>query len=184
MIIYIHGFGGSGKGVKASEVKNYFKDRAISPSLSYVPDLAISTLEEIIESFLKHEEVHLIGSSLGGYYSAYLGNKYNLKTVLLNPSVFPHETLKNFLGDGKNFYDSSSFGWNEEHIKTLKKYEVKTIKNEGNFFLLAQKGDELLDYKKAEEKFKKCSMILDEGGNHSFVDFDEKLPIIENFFFN
>ena len=37
MIIYIHGFGGSGEGVKAKICREYFTDETIlTPSLSYV----------------------------------------------------------------------------------------------------------------------------------------------------
>ena len=51
MIIYIHGFGSSGEGHKAKQFREYFKDDGfIAPSLSYIPDLAIKTLEELIES--------------------------------------------------------------------------------------------------------------------------------------
>ncbi len=32
-------------------------------------------------------DIILVGSSLGGYYSIYIGEKYNLKTILINPSV-------------------------------------------------------------------------------------------------
>ncbi len=56
VIIYIHGFGGSGVGNKASLFREYFKERGveyIAPSLSYIPDLAISTLEELIENLRK-----------------------------------------------------------------------------------------------------------------------------------
>ena len=70
MIIYIHGFGGSGQGSKAKLLCEYFKsieEDFIAPSLSYVPELAISTLQELIESY--HGEVYLIGSSLGGFYA-------------------------------------------------------------------------------------------------------------------
>ncbi|NPA28408.1 MAG: esterase, partial [Epsilonproteobacteria bacterium] len=64
MIIYIHGFGGSGEGVKASLFREYFKKRNkrfIAPTLSYTPKLAILTLKELIESF--NEDIYLIGSS-------------------------------------------------------------------------------------------------------------------------
>ena len=86
MTIYIHGFGGSGEGVKAKLFREYFKDKKegfIAPSLSYIPELVIKTLEELIESY--NSDVTLIGSSLGGYYAIYLSQKYSLKTVLLNP---------------------------------------------------------------------------------------------------
>ena len=49
MIIYIHGFGSSGHGGKATLFKDQFKEEIILPSLSYVPSLAIHTLEQLIE---------------------------------------------------------------------------------------------------------------------------------------
>jgi predicted esterase YcpF (UPF0227 family) len=54
MIIYIHGFGSSGVSGKAGAFRDYFSSvdkKYIAPSLSYVPSLAISTLEEIIDSY-------------------------------------------------------------------------------------------------------------------------------------
>ena len=44
MVIYVHGFGGSGEGSKAKAFREYFRSKGegfISPSLSYVPELAI-----------------------------------------------------------------------------------------------------------------------------------------------
>ena len=49
MVIYIHGFGGSGEGTKAKEFRQwykYFDEPFVAPTLSYVPELAIQTLEE------------------------------------------------------------------------------------------------------------------------------------------
>ncbi len=105
MLIYIHGFGGSGRGVKATLFKKVFKEEpCIAPLLSYVPDLAVQTLSELIETFLaRGESVSLIGSSLGGYYALYLGECYGLKTVLLNPSLYPYKTLAAYVGEGLNF---------------------------------------------------------------------------------
>ena len=63
MVIYIHGFGGSGEGSKAKAFREYFKaigEDFIAPSLSYVPQLAIQTLEELIESY--HGDIYLVGS--------------------------------------------------------------------------------------------------------------------------
>jgi len=102
----MHDFGGSGEGSKAKAFREYFKSKQegfIAPSLSYVPELAIKTLEELIESY--KEDITLIGSSLGGFYAIYLSQKYSLKAVLLNPSINPYKTLKNLVGDAPNFYD-------------------------------------------------------------------------------
>ena len=80
MIIYIHGFGSSGEASKAKMLRAYCQEnkiRFIAPSLPTIPDLAIKTLSELIESYQDNEPVHLMGSSLGGYYSLYLSDKYN-----------------------------------------------------------------------------------------------------------
>ena len=180
MIIYVHGFGGSGEGSKAKAFREYFKsinEDFIAPSLSYVPSLAIKTLEELIESY---DDVKLIGSSLGGFYTMYLGNKYDLKSVVINPSVFPYVTLNRCVGQAPNFYDESSFEWNEVHVQMLKNYEIQ-IKNQKNFMLLVQKGDELLDYKEAVAKLPNSSLHVEEGGSHSFEKIEYHFEGIKEF---
>ncbi|WP_455757768.1 YqiA/YcfP family alpha/beta fold hydrolase [Sulfurimonas sp.] len=181
MIIYIHGFGGSGEGSKAKAFREYFKttqDSFIAPSLSYVPDLAIKTLEELIESY--NEEVTLIGSSLGGFYTIYLAKKYGLKAVLLNPSIYPYKTLNNYLGDAPNFYDNSSFKWNENHIEMLKSYIQESV-DESKFMLLVQKGDELLNFQEAVDKFVNATVIAQEGGSHGFDGIEKHFDMIREF---
>ncbi len=177
MIIYVHGFGGSGQGVKARAFREYFKrvnQPFISPSLSYVPELAISTLEELIESY---ENVTLIGSSLGGYYSIYLSQKYDIKAILLNPSIHPMITLNDYKGDAPNFYDDSSFMWNSNHVDTLKNLKVQEPKEE-LLTLLVQKGDELLDYKEAVKYLPNANSIIEDGGNHSFAGIEKQFEYI------
>ena len=181
MIIYIHGYGGSGEGVKAQLFREYCTSRNIpfiAPSLSYVPDLAIKTLEELIESYGRN--VQLIGSSMGGYFSIYLANKYKLKAVLLNPSIFPYITLKQTLGLAPNFYDESKFEWNENHLDMLRKYDIKDSM-QFNFMLMVQKGDTVLDFQEAVDKFCKATLVVEEGGSHSFDDIQTHFPKIEKF---
>ncbi len=181
MIIYIHGFGGSGEGSKAKGFRKYFKttgDSFIAPSLSYVPELAINTLEELIESY--NGEVSLIGSSLGGFYTIYLSQKYNLKAALLNPSIFPYKTLENYLGDAPTFYDESSFRWKKNHISMLEKYITIDLM-QINFMLLVQKGDELLDAQESLDKFNEATVIAQEGGNHGFDGIENHFDKIRAF---
>lgn len=67
----------------------------------------------------KTYEPVLVGSSLGGYYSLYIGNKYDLKTVLINPSIQPYLTAKKYVGINKSFYDQSLYEWSTHHTETL-----------------------------------------------------------------
>jgi len=167
MIIYIHGFGSHGLGMKADAFREYFQSRGksfIAPSLSYIPELAIQTLEELINSY---NDVQLIGSSLGGFYALHLAQKYNLKAILINPSIYPQITLKRVLGETTHFYDLSHFEWTIQHLLMLQKYET-TITDERNFLLLLQKDDDLLDYREAMSKLPQAQQIVEEGGSHGF----------------
>lgn len=181
MILYIHGFGSSGYGGKATLFREYFEDEVITPSLSYVPSLAIDTLEQIIELLLaKDETVGLVGSSLGGYYAIYLANKYDLKAVLINPAIHPYKTLDK-IGMAMNYYDGTSFEVTAEHIQTLKGFEVKQIKNQENFLTLLQTEDEVLDYNEAVEKLPNSELVIEEGGNHSFENIESYFRKISTF---
>lgn len=182
MILYIHGFGSSAQGTKSVVLKEIFENKNfLVPSLSYVPDLAIDTLKEIIEYALQYEDVYLIGSSLGGYYATYLADYYNIPAVLINPAVEAPMTLKHVIGYAKNYYDHSKYEWNENHIKMLYKYNIDIVKDE-LYMLLAQTDDEVLDYKQAVEKFKNSVSYIEVGGNHSFEGIERHKENIEKFF--
>jgi len=182
MVIYIHGFGSSGQGMKAKLFREYFKSKDvafIAPSLSYIPDLAIATLEELINSY--EGDITLIGSSLGGFYSLYLAQKYDLKAVLINPSTKPFVTLAKCTGYAPSFHDTSNFLWMDEHIESLKKYSVD-FTNQNNLMLLVQKGDETIPYSEAVKKLPKAMQIVEDGGNHSFEDIEKHFEKIKVFF--
>lgn len=184
MIIYIHGFGGSGEGSKATLLRPLFRsDGIITPSLPTNPALAIATLSELIETFRRIETVMLIGSSLGGFYTLHLASKYNLKAVLINPAIRPYETLSRALGvsGGENFYDGSRYEWNESHLETLKSL-IPIKVNVDNILLLLQKGDEVLDYSDASTQLEGCEQIIEEGGDHSFRGIERHVGRIKQFF--
>lgn len=182
MIIYIHGFGSSGVRGKATLLKKHFNDKIILPSLSYVPTLAIHTLEQLIEMLLNQgEKVGLVGSSLGGYYSIYLAQKYQLKAVLINPAITPYKTLDK-IGMATNYYDLSSFEVTQEHMQMLKTFEVDSITNEKNIMVLLQKADELLNYEDTIKKMPHAHFKIEEGGNHSFEGIERYFDEIESFF--
>ncbi|NQY21218.1 MAG: esterase [Campylobacteraceae bacterium] len=180
MIIYVHGFASSAYSKKSILFKEYFKNDFLYPSLSYIPALAINTLEQLIEyAILKGEKVSLVGSSLGGFYCIYLSSKYNLKAVLINPAIYPYKTLDK-LGKVTNYYDNSYFEVKQEHLEYLKSILQSNI-NQDKFLTLLQKDDEVLDYKEAESFLFKSNLIIEEGGNHSFENIDKHFKTIEHF---
>ncbi len=148
----------------------------ISSDHSYIPNQAIKDLEEIIE---KHNIKGIIASSIGGYYATYLSNKYNLKTVLINPSVSPYTTTTKYLGENER-QDGVKFIWKKSHLKELKKLRVEKIKKE-NFFIFLQKGDIVLDYRIALNRYNGSKMVVEDGGNHRFKGFERFFNEVSDF---
>ncbi|NQY92929.1 MAG: esterase [Campylobacteraceae bacterium] len=182
MIIYIHGFASSGFGGKATLFKKHYADDIFCPTLSHIPALAINTLEQLIQIHLKNnEKIHLIGSSLGGFYAIYLANKYNLKAVLINPAIFPYKTLDK-IGMVTHYFDMSTFEVTKTHLDFLKSLETSFLTDEKNFMLLLQKGDETLDYEEAVLKLSNANVIIEEGGNHTFEGIERYFETIDCFF--
>ena len=179
MILYIHGFASSSKSKKVTLLHNSFKD-VVAINLSYEPDLAVKKLEEFMEEHRK-KNITLIGSSLGGFYSIYLADKYDLKSVLINPSIHPEKTLKRYVGQEIQSYSTNeSFFFKKEYIEQLKKY--KTITYQGkNSLLLLQKGDKTLDYTEALSFLPEAKSVVESGGSHQFDDFDNYFLMIKKF---
>jgi predicted esterase YcpF (UPF0227 family) len=183
MLIYIHGFGSSGFGGKAQQMKAYCAQQGIAymaPSLSTIPTLAVTQLADLIEAFLRHEKVGLVGSSLGGFYAQYLADKYAIPAVLINPAVFAHERLLEALGSCTNYFDGSKYEWNQGHVDMLANYAVTQPPVE-KLWLLAQTGDEVLDYREAETFLKGAKQTIEVGGDHSFQGLDRHFQAIIDF---
>ena len=176
-ILYLHGFASCGEGNKSTLLKSYFgADSVIAPDLPPSPIDAINIIEEILGS---SKIDILIGSSLGGYYTTYLAEKYCMKAVLLNPSTQPWETLAAYTGWQKRFCDEEVFEFKPVYLEQLKM--LQTAPEKGRYLLLLQSGDEVLDYTKAQSLYNKHKIIVEYGGNHRFENLDEYLSMIEKF---
>jgi len=176
-ILYLHGFGSCGEGNKSTELKKHFGDEnVLSPDLPYAPLDAIS----YIDSLLKLENIDtLIGSSLGGFYATYFSEKYSMKAILLNPSTQPWKTLAPYVGWQNRFCDEEVFEFKSTYIAQLKTLEIEV--KQGQYMVLLQSEDEVLDYTKAQSLYNKHKIIVEYGGNHRFENIDEYMSMIETF---
>jgi len=195
-ILYIHGFNSSPLSLKAEQTRQYFKQYFpdvgfFCPQLASTPDKAIAQLEDIIETHLSppvsvNTTWYLIGSSLGGYFASYLSSKYNCLAVLVNPAIKPYELMHDYLGEQVNPYTEETYQVTEGHIKELKELEQTApridSKKKNNYLVMVQTGDEVLNYEQAAEKYQHCRLIVQDGGDHSFINFDTCLPTISDFF--
>ncbi|WP_245596253.1 YqiA/YcfP family alpha/beta fold hydrolase [Helicobacter rodentium] len=177
VLLYLHGFRSVGLCYKGKQIASFAPD-SLTPSLSYVPDLAIACAEGLIKKY-GAQNLCLIGSSLGGYYATYLAEKYAIKAVLVNPVINAYKTLLPAIGQVNVSYNNTSFFWSLNLVESLKKYFVDSITPE-LYCVLLQSGDQVLDYRIAAQKFKDSKLIIEEGGSHHFDNFiSQKNTILE-----
>ncbi|MBO7922078.1 esterase YqiA [Alteromonas sp. K632G] len=190
-VLYLHGFLSSPKSVKAQATKAYFEQHHPDvtlhiPALSNYPSQVESQLLALIESTpaLITDGLRVIGSSMGGYLSTFLIEKFSGKAVLINPAVKPYELLQGFIGEHTNPYTGEVFHIVESDIEVIEKLDAKELQHAPAYKVLLQTEDETLDYRLAETKYASSTLVVEEGGDHSFIGFENHLPAIADFLLN
>ena len=122
----------------------------------------------------------LLGSSLGGFYATYLAEKHDLKAVLINPAIDPHVGLRAYLGPQKNLHTGEPYELTEAHLREWEKLYVPRITPQ-RYLLIVETGDEVLDYRKAVERYAGAEQIVIPGGDHSLQSFPQHLGRILEF---
>ncbi|MES0327784.1 MAG: YqiA/YcfP family alpha/beta fold hydrolase [Gammaproteobacteria bacterium] len=185
-LIYLHGFNSSPESYKAKLLYAYMEqrgmlDQLIIPEIPSVPGEAMAMLVALFEQNQKKADVAVAGSSLGGFYSTCLAERFNCKAALINPAVRPHVLLQKYLGENKNYNTAETWIFDGSHIEQLRKMDVEAITHPERYLLMLQKGDETLDYRQALDKYKDCPLLLEEDGDHSFVGFENHIEHILKF---
>lgn len=185
IVIYLHGFLSSPQSIKAAQtvefVKTHYPQLTLEvPKLAHYPQQAAEVIEGVIAQY-PNKKLRFIGSSLGGYLSTYMREKYSGKAVLINPAVKPYELLVDYLGEHVNPHTDESFVLEQKHISELVALDTQDITQVANYWVLLQTADETLDYRQAEHKYQGAKMTIEQGGDHSFQDFQRFLPDIFRF---
>lgn len=175
MILFIHGFASCGLGNKSQALRDYFGvDQVLLPNLSHDPDTAIRQLENLIS---RHPVDLLVGSSLGGYYATWLNHDSPRPSVLINPVVAPFACLSEYVGEHEGC-DGRLFELTDAHLAALEGLRRPTLRDNERYLVLLQTGDEVLDYRQAAAYYADKDLVIEQGGNHRFLDFEHYLPRI------
>ena len=182
MIVYIHGFNSSPASAKAQLLKARLEALGrgaefAAPALPHSPARAAALLAALVT---RHRGAALVGSSLGGYYATYLAEKHGLKAVLLNPVVRPYELLAPLIGRQKKFHTDDEYDFTARHIAELRALEVERV-TPARYLLIVAKGDEVLDYRRAVERYPGCRQLVIEGSDHGLSDFADFLETVLEF---
>ena len=191
LIIYLHGFCSSPASWKSQLLAEEMARRGLAehfvcPQLSPVPAEAAASVSRLIEA--ADGPVTLIGSSLGGHYANFLAEKHGLNAVLINPAVPQGDFLRGavdyldlakFVGEHTHFHSGEAFSFTEAHAAQLKAQVSRPTP--GRYWLLLETGDEVLDYREAQDFYAGCRQTVLEGGDHGFASFAEFVPQIIEF---
>ena len=178
-LLYIHGFASCGVGNKVETLcKHYGAGHVVSPDLPVAPLKAIELLQQLIE---QNHFTLLVGSSLGGYYAEFLNARYGIPAVLINPATQPFKGLAGYVGVNTNWCTNEPFEWRAEYLEQLKSMFRESPTMKAQFLVLLQTGDEVLDYRLAEQRYSQQRVIIEQGGNHRFENLQDYLPEIDRY---
>ena len=188
LLLYLHGYNSSPLSFKAVATRDWFARHApevevLIPGVPPFADQAMRQIAALIEARLP-EQVWLMGSSMGGFFAAALAERYGLKAVLINPAVNPSRGLHNWVGENANYHTGATWHFAESDIQPFRDLENGPPAEAENYRVLLQSGDEVLDYRDALQHYSQCHLVVEQGGDHSFVDFERHLPAIYQFLTN
>jgi predicted esterase YcpF (UPF0227 family) len=180
VLVYLHGFNSSPSSHKASLLGRYLGERGLGeryacPALPPRASEALARIEPLLGP-----GACLVGSSLGGYYATWLAEKHDLKAVLINPAIDPHVGLRAYLGLQQNLYTGERYELTEAHLREWQAIYAPGI-TPSRYLLLVETGDEVLDYRKALERYAGCEQAVVQGGDHSLQSFPQHLPRLLRF---
>lgn len=180
LILYLHGFtsGPQSRKVQALAARlaeRGLADRLMAPQLPESPAAAISLADRLLAELSVGETATLVGSSLGGFYATHLAEKYGLKAVLVNPVVMAAIQLERYLGPQTWLYSGEPFEFTRQHIDELRALEAPRLANLARYWLLAEEGDETLDYRQAVVRYAGAKQTVLPGGDHSFTRWEAYL---------
>ncbi len=187
-LLYLHGFNSSPESAKAQQTRQWFAQNApeiefVCPELPPYADRAMALLRDIIIPRLS-QPLFVIGSSMGGFYATCLVEQFdegNISAVLINPAVSPARGLHKWLGENHNYHSGEKWLFEPRHIDEYQRCDPQQIKNQKKYLVLLQSGDEVLDYRDAQQRYAGCKIILESGGDHSFIDYHRHLKTIHQF---
>lgn len=175
MILYLHGFRSFPHSFKARLLGERLQELGhgsdyLCPQLPASPRQAIELISALTKPYLS-EDIHLIGSSLGGYYATWLAEQCGCRAVLLNPAIKPPRDLEKYVGISRQYHTDASFEFKRGYIDELQALSVKQITRAERYFLVAATGDEVLDWREMVAFYPQARQRIIAGSDHGLSDF-------------
>lgn len=186
MILYLHGFRSSPQSFKARLLAEAAKHAGRSgdwycPQLPPSPRQALALANQLIQENIAsgmdaQQELVVLGSSLGGYYATHLAETWGCRALLFNPVVYAARDLASQVGEHTMWNSSERFQFLPAYVDELAEMATDRPAHPERYYLLAAKGDEVLDWREMVDWYRGCELRLLEGSDHGISDFEQWLP--------
>ena len=176
-IVYLHGFLSAGTSKKSNDLRKALPEHTvISPDLPLDPLGVISLVKDIMQSVDSYPVV-FVGTSLGGFYANYFGQKYDCNTVLVNPATSPSTVLIPAIGEVTNYKTgvTEEFTFNYVNRLYLMEQDIAEIYNGILTNLFVALDDDVIsaDATLDHFKFTNDTKIYKDGGHRFTMHWDD-----------
>lgn len=185
-LLYLHGFRSSPQSTKAQTMARCVQAQYPQviwwcPQLPASPRQAIDMLLQGVADWPR-DQMALMGSSLGGFYAAWLSAYLACPAVLINPAVHPSRDLARYIGQHPGWHDpAESIFFELAHLQELADLESQPSPTSPETLALIAQGDEVLDWREMFARHQAGQVRLIEGSDHALSDFEDHLPQILEF---
>lgn len=160
------------------------KIELLAPQIPYHPEAAIKEIRNIIEEISKTQLPIVIASSMGAYFTNHVAHDVPLSACLVNPGVDPFNRVIDYIDrEITHPYTQEKFILSKDDFKYLKSLQKYDSAPNSNFWVFLKKEDEVLNYHFAADLYRNHKLQIDEGGDHSFHDFDKYIDSMINWLY-
>ena len=185
-LLYLHGFRSSPQSAKAQIMAQRVQAQHPGvtwwcPQLPASPAQAIDLLLQGTADWPRGQ-MAVMGSSLGGFYAAWLSAHLGVPAVLINPAVYPSRDLARYIGEHPVWQDPAQrIFFEPAYVQELIELESQPLPTRPATLALIAKGDEVLDWREMRARHQAGQVRLIEGSDHALSDFEDHLPQILEF---
>lgn len=185
-VLYLHGFRSSPHSTKARMLAQRVAREHPNvtwwcPQLPVSPRAAMDMVCQGVADWPR-DAMAVVGSSLGGFYATWLAERLPCKAVLLNPAVHAARDLARHVGEHAAWHDPAQRLVFEPHyVAELGAWQCAGLPRPQACYLLAAKGDAVLDWREMLARYPGATVRLLDGSDHGLSDFSEHIEEVLRF---
>jgi len=184
-LLYLHGFRSSPQSMKAQKMAAWVATHR--PELTFwcpqLPPSPAQAMALVAQGLAEWPTgcTAVVGSSLGGFYATWVAERLaagaRAPVVLINPSTDPASSLAQYIGQQTDWHNPQDrFFFRAEFVDELRALGCGALTHPTRYQVWAATGDEVLDWRTMQARYRACDLRVVQGSDHALSDFDTHLP--------